>query len=68
MAHERLKGKSYAKSVPEAIEKVLYDMIYPNAKTMDGENFRRYFCYNVKSNEILKKNELHIKKVYDSWL
>jgi len=68
VAHERLKDKNYAKSVPDAIEKVLYDMVYPNARTMDGENFRRYYCYNVKTNEILKKNEQHIKKVYESWL
>ena len=34
---------------------------------MDGENFRRYYCYNVKTNEILKKNEPLIRKVYDSF-
>jgi methionine synthase II (cobalamin-independent) len=34
---------------------------------MDGESFRRYHCYSVKVNEILKKNEAMIRKVYDSF-
>ena len=47
--------------------RVLEEMIYPNAISMDGENFRRYHCYAVKVNEILKKNESQIKKVYASF-
>lgn len=34
---------------------------------MDGEYFRRMQCYNVKVNEILKKNEKVIKLVYDQF-
>lgn len=34
---------------------------------MDGTYFRRYYCYNVKTNEILKKNEPLIRRVYDSF-
>ena len=34
---------------------------------MDGDYFRRKFCYNVKTNEILKKNETLLRKVYDSF-
>ncbi|MFO0117199.1 MAG: hypothetical protein ACK521_06160 [bacterium] len=41
----------------EAIEKILHENIFPNAKHVDGENFRKRDCYNVKTNEILKKNE-----------
>ena len=51
----------------EAIETILAELIYPNAKTMDGDMFRRYYCYNVKTNELLKKNELPIHKLYESF-
>lgn len=34
---------------------------------MDGDSFRRYHCYAVKVNEILKKNEQPIRRVYDSF-
>ena len=34
---------------------------------MNGEHFRKYSCYNVKTNEILKKNEHLINKVYLSY-
>lgn len=34
---------------------------------MDGEKFRKYHCYAVKVNEILKKNEGMLRKVYDSF-
>ena len=27
---------------------------------MNGEHFRKYYCYNVKTNELLKKNEKNI--------
>ena len=43
---------------------MLDELIYPNAKTMNGEHFRKYYCYNVKTNEILKKNEPLIKRLY----
>ena len=34
---------------------------------MNGEHFHKYSCYNVKTNEILKKNEHLINKVYLSY-
>ena len=34
---------------------------------MDGDTFRKYYCYNVKTNEILAKNSVQIKKLYDSF-
>ena len=34
---------------------------------MNGEHFRKYYCYNVKTNELLKKNEPQIKKLYASF-
>lgn len=41
--------------------------MYPNSKSVDGEKFRRFNCYNVKVNELLKKNEPVLKKVYESY-
>ncbi len=52
-------------SIPAAIIKLLTVNIYPNSKEVNGEHFRRFHCYNVKVNEILKKNEGVIKKIYD---
>jgi len=49
----------------QGIAKLLNDVIYSKALSNDGDNFRRQHCYNVKTNEILKKNEAHIKKVYE---
>ena len=34
---------------------------------MNGESFRRLQCYNVKVNEILKKNDKVIREVYDQF-
>lgn len=57
MANFYYKDKGLVKTTSQGIEKMLNDHIYPNAKQMDGEHFRRYQCYNVRTNEILKKNE-----------
>lgn len=57
VADFRYKQTKQVKTLVEGIEKVLEVHIYPNAKTMNGEDFRRYHCYAVKVNEILKKNE-----------
>lgn len=49
----------------EATKRILTENIYPNSLFVDGEYFRRMQCYNVKVNELLKKNEKVIKIVYD---
>ena len=67
VANERFKNTRIVKTTCEALERVLETMIYPNARSMDGEHFRRYHCYNIKVNEILKKNESQIQKLYDSF-
>ena len=59
------KESKVCDSIPAAIIKLLTDNIYPNSKEVNGEHFRRFHCYNVKVNEILKKNEGVIKRVYD---
>ena len=40
-------------SAPAALVKLLSDNIFPNSKEVNGENFRRFQCYNVKVNDIL---------------
>ena len=40
-----------------AIEKFLETLIYQNATSMNGDAFRKFHCYNVKTNELLEKNE-----------
>jgi uncharacterized protein YggL (DUF469 family) len=67
MANAKFKEPHIVNSTAEAIEKLLNENIFPNAKSVDGETFRKYQCYNYKTNEILKKNEQQIKKVYDSY-
>lgn len=60
----RYKESGLVKTTAEAIERTLEELIYPHANSMDGAYFRKSQCYNVKTNEILKKNENLIKKVY----
>lgn len=67
IADFRFKQTKQTKTIADGIVRVLEEMIYPHAKQMDGEHFRRYHCYAVKVNEILKKNESQIKKVYASF-
>ena len=67
VADDKYKKTKIVKTIAEGISKVIEELIYPHAVSMDGENFRRYHCYAVKVNEILKKNESQIKKVYASF-
>ena len=46
---------------------LLSEYIYPNAMNMDGDKFRKYYCYNVGTDTILKKNEVPIKKLFESF-
>ena len=43
------------------------EYIYPASRNMNGEYFRKYFCYNVKTNEILSRNSSQIEKLYKSF-
>ena len=63
----RYKDTKLADTTCKAIEMLLNELIYPNARSMNGEHFRKYYCYNVKTNEVLKKNEGPLRKVYDSF-
>ena len=52
----------------DATEKILVEHIIPKNSAVDGLNFREEFMYNLKVDEILKKNEIPIKKLYESFL
>lgn len=67
IAIERYKHPGLVQTTVEGIERVLYELVYPHAKTNDGDNFRRYYVYSVKVNEILKKNEPLLRRIYDSY-
>jgi hypothetical protein len=67
LANALYKESKVCESSPEAILKLLNENIFPNSKEVNGEHFRRFQCYNVKVNELLKKNETVIKKIYDSY-
>jgi hypothetical protein len=57
MANAKYKETHDVETTVQAIEKILHENIFNNAKSVNGEMFRKYHCYNVKTNEILKKNE-----------
>jgi len=67
IATQLYKESKVCDTVPHAIHKLLVENIYPNSKEVNGEHFRRFHCYNVKVNEILKKNEVPLGKVYASF-
>ena len=67
VANFRYKELGLVDNTVDGIQRVLEELIYPNAHKMDGDDFRRRWCYNVKTNEILKRNESVIRKIYDSY-
>ena len=67
LADQKYRGPKVVDSLADAVQKLIKENIYPNSTAVDGEMFRKYHCYNVKVNEILKKNEVPLRKVYDSF-
>lgn len=53
-ANFRYLEKKEVNDTEEAIERLLNEYVYPNARFMNGDHFRRYYCYSIKVNEILK--------------
>lgn len=66
LANFRFKEQRLCSTTLEAIDMTI-DKFIRGSKSMDGDAFRNNHCYNVKTNEILKKNEMLIRKVYDSF-
>ena len=54
------------KSTAQAIDKLLVSEFYPNVVEADGWNFRQRNCYNVKVNELLRRNMPVIEQMYKS--
>jgi len=50
-----------------ATERFLAELVFPKALRMDGFAFRKQWCYNVKTDNLLKKNDIVIKKLYLSF-
>ena len=66
-ANFRYLETNQIKNIEDAIEKLLEDYIYPNARFMNGDHFRKHYCYNMNINDVLKKNEFQIKRLYSSF-
>ena len=66
-ANFRYLEKKIASDSVEAIEMLLEEYVYPRARFMNGEHFRRYFCYNMKTNDLIKNNAVPIEKLYMSF-
>ena len=66
IANFRYKEKNIVKTTSQAIEKVLSTFIYPHARSVEPEFFRKKHCYNVGTNEIMQQNESVLRKIYDA--
>lgn len=42
--------------------------IHPHAEYVDGREFRETILYTFEVNEILAKNEVNLKRIYDSYI
>ena len=65
----RLSKDKY-KGIPlhESFDKIMTQDVTPNNTAVDGYNFREEHMYNLKCDEIFKKNESVIVKLFDSHL
>lgn len=64
----KFKEPKIVETLPQALEKMLSEYVYPKNPAVDGLNFREEHMYNLKVDEIFKKNEPVIKKLYESFL
>mmetsp|Transcript_25236 Transcript_25236/g.39053 ORF Transcript_25236/g.39053 Transcript_25236/m.39053 type:complete len:270 (-) Transcript_25236:87-896(-) len=68
LAQKKFKEPGICENLHSATEKMLIEYIIPKNAAVDGLNFREEHMYNLRVDEIFKKNELVIKKLYDSFL
>jgi hypothetical protein len=64
----KYKDPKIVPNLHEAAKKILEDDIIPKNPAVDGLNFREAFMYNLKVDEIFKKNEAVITKFFESFL
>lgn len=64
----KYKDPKIAANLTESTDMIFTNDVIPNNKAVDGFNFRDKYMYNLKCDEILKKNEAVIKKLFESFL
>ena len=64
----KYKDPKICEKLHQATEKILLDDIINNNPAVDGLNFREAHMYNLKVDEIFKKNEAPITKLFESYL
>ena len=63
----KYKEPKVVTTLHEACERILTKDVIIKNKAVDGLNFREKYMYNLKCDEILKKNEVVLKKLYESF-
>lgn len=64
LAMSMYKDPGYVSSLNDAITLFLEENIYPNIKIIDPQTFRTKHLYSLECNEILKKNETSLRKIF----
>lgn len=64
----KYKDPKIAPNLHEAAEMIFKNDVIGKNKSVDGFNFREKYMYNLKCDEILKKNESVIKILFESYL
>ena len=68
LALSKFKEPKITETLALAVEKMMLENIIPKNPAVDGLNFREEHMYNLRVDEIFKKNESVIKKLYESFL
>jgi len=58
IANMKFKKPGICSTYAASFDKLMKEHIQPYSKWMDGDEFRKQKCYDVKVNEVLKKNEI----------
>ena len=64
----KYKEPKVVPTLSEAFDKIMTEDVTPNNTAVDGYNFREEHMYNLKCDEIFKKNESVIMKLFESHL
>jgi len=70
LGEQKYKATKVCENLQDSLKKILEDHILPfNDKHMvDGYNFRLEHMYNLKVDEIFKKNEIVLKAFFEKFL
>ena len=64
----KYKEPKKVETLMESTDMIFVNDILPNNRSVDGLNFRQEYMYNLKVDEIFKKNESVIFRLYDLYL